>query len=46
MNFFVEMALSVVFATLKEFVHDKKKKKDLQKAMLKLRDTITLTYGE
>lgn len=44
MNFFLDMAISVILSTLKELVKNRKKKAGLRKAMLKVRDTIDAVY--
>ncbi len=44
-DFWVDMALSVLFSVLKQVVKNPAKKAELKKAMLKLRDTINIAYG-
>ena len=43
-DFYVDMALSVVFAVLKQVVKNPKKKEVLRKAMEKLRDALNAAY--
>lgn len=45
-DFWLEMALSVLFATLKQIIKNPEKKADVKKAMLKLRNTIDVAYGD
>jgi predicted solute-binding protein len=43
-DFWVEMALSVVFAVLREVVKNPTRKAALKKAMVKLRNVVTVAY--
>ncbi len=45
-DFWVEMALSVLFGVLKDVVKNPSKKADLSRAMLKLRGAIDVAYGD
>jgi hypothetical protein len=42
---FLSLALSIILSALKQSVKNPAKKEELRKAMLELRDTIDLIYG-
>jgi len=44
-DFWVDLALSVVFSTFKQVVKNPAKKEQLKKAMLKLRNMINAVYA-
>ena len=44
MNFWIPMALSIIFAVLKEVVKNPSSKAELKAAMTKLRDALLLAY--
>ncbi len=43
-SFWVEMALSIIFAVLKQVVKNPTHKAELRRAMEKLRDTLLVVY--
>lgn len=46
MDFYISMALSIIFQVLKQSVKNKKSKADLKAAFLKLRDQINALYAD
>ena len=44
MDYFVDMALAVLFGTLRQVVKNPEKKAALKKAMCKLRDALIVAY--
>lgn len=45
MDYWLDMALAVMFSTLKQVIKNPVKKAELKKAMLKLRDNINIAYA-
>jgi hypothetical protein len=45
MDFYISMALSIIFQVLKQAVKNKKSKSDMKSAFLKLRDQINVLYA-
>ena len=46
MNFFFDMAVSVVLTVLKEVIKNKEKKAEVRKAMLKISNSIAAAYAD
>lgn len=46
MDFWLEMAITVILSTLKQLTKNPQKKTDIKRAMLKVRNTIDTVYGE
>jgi hypothetical protein len=45
-DFYISMALAVLFQVLKQVVKNPKSKEELKKAMLKLRNAINTAYAD
>jgi len=45
-DFYLDLALSVLFSTLKTVIKNEERKAALKKAMLKLRNAIDVAYGD